>query len=54
MPNEEEVDAILRFKPDRLGHGTCIHPVFGGSEKLYDLLLQSQIPVGKFILTSTH
>ena len=38
---------IVKFKPDRLGHGTCIHPNLNGTEKLYQTLLESKIPVGK-------
>lgn len=42
-----ETNDILKFKPDRLGHCTCIHPNLQGSEQLFDMLLKSKIPVGK-------
>ena len=47
VPNETETIDILKFKPDRLGHCTCIHPTLQGSSKLFNLLLDSKIPVGK-------
>ena len=39
---------IIKFKPDRLGHCTCIHPSSNGTEKLYQALLDSKVPVGKY------
>lgn len=47
VANEVETMDILKFKPDRLGHGTCIHPSSNGTEELYQTLLDSRIPVGK-------
>jgi len=47
VPNKEETNDILKFKPDRLGHCTCIHPNLQGSQQLFDMLLESKIPVGK-------
>lgn len=37
---------LLRFKPDRLGHCTCIHPSLNGSDDQFEKLLESKIPVG--------
>ncbi|KAJ9591848.1 hypothetical protein L9F63_001665, partial [Diploptera punctata] len=45
IPNPEEVEKILEFKPDRLGHCTCVHPLCGGTEQLWHKLLDLQIPV---------
>lgn len=45
VPNEDEVEAILKFQADRLGHGTCIHPSHGGSDKLWNLFLQCRTPL---------
>ncbi|CAG2054772.1 unnamed protein product [Timema podura] len=45
IPKPSEVKAILEFKPERIGHGTCIHPHLGGSSELWEILLQSKIPV---------
>lgn len=47
IPNEMEIIDILKFKPDRLGHCTCIHPDLQGSKQLFNMLLESKIPVGK-------
>ena len=47
VPNEIETNDILKFKPDRLGHCTCVHPSLQGSQQLFDTLLESKIPVGK-------
>jgi len=45
MSNEDETQAVLNTTPDRIGHGTCIHPSLGGSETLWTQLLQSKCPV---------
>ncbi|XP_013147045.1 PREDICTED: adenosine deaminase-like protein [Papilio polytes] len=36
---------MLQFKPDRIGHGTCIHPNFGGTKQTWEALCTSKIPV---------
>ncbi|PNF24112.1 hypothetical protein B7P43_G03245 [Cryptotermes secundus] len=51
IPNPDEVEKILDFHPDRLGHCTCIHPLYGGSQELWIKLLNSHIPV-ELCLTS--
>ncbi|XP_026668459.1 adenosine deaminase-like protein isoform X2 [Ceratina calcarata] len=51
ISNEMETIDILEFKPDRLGHCTCIHPTLQGSDKLFQMLLDSRIPV-ELCLTS--
>ncbi|XP_021934884.1 adenosine deaminase-like protein isoform X2 [Zootermopsis nevadensis] len=51
VPNSDEVEEILNFHPDRLGHCTCIHPLHGGSQELWIKLLHSHIPV-ELCLTS--
>lgn len=43
--NPAEVMEMLKFKPDRLGHGTCIHPKYGGTEETWATLCQLKIPV---------
>lgn len=43
IPNAEETEEIIDFKPDRIGHGTCII-----SDELFQKFLDSKIPVGKF------
>lgn len=39
---------MLQFKPDRIGHGTCIHPNFGGTKQTWEALCTLKIPVGMF------
>ncbi|XP_069682467.1 adenosine deaminase-like protein isoform X2 [Periplaneta americana] len=51
VPNTMEVEKILAFHPDRLGHCTCIHPLHSGSQELWLKLLNSYIPV-ELCLTS--
>ncbi|XP_053975290.1 adenosine deaminase-like protein isoform X1 [Hylaeus volcanicus] len=51
ISNEIETKDILEFKPDRLGHCTCVHPNLQGSNKLLDMLFTSKIPV-ELCLTS--
>lgn len=41
---------MLKFKPDRIGHGVCIHTNFGGNEQMWNELRSSKIPVGKLNL----
>ncbi|XP_034935631.1 adenosine deaminase-like protein [Chelonus insularis] len=45
VPNNDEVEDILNFKPDRLGHCTHIHPDLNGSNELFEQLLTSKIPI---------
>ncbi|XP_068627981.1 adenosine deaminase-like protein [Battus philenor] len=45
ISNPEEILQMLQFKPDRIGHGICIHPKFGGTEDTWNLLCESGIPV---------
>lgn len=40
---------MLKFKPDRLGHGICIHPKYGGTEETWSTLCELKIPVGKLL-----
>nr|CAH7766487.1 unnamed protein product [Callosobruchus chinensis] len=45
IKNDEEVEKILRFGPDRLGHATFLHPSFGGSQNNWDMYCKKKIPV---------
>lgn len=47
MCNPKEILEMFKFAPDRIGHGTCIHPRFGGTDETWALLLKTKIPVGK-------
>ncbi|KRT86312.1 hypothetical protein AMK59_1091, partial [Oryctes borbonicus] len=51
VKNDEEVREIFELKPERIGHGTCIHPDFGGSEMLWNLYKEAKIPI-EICLTS--
>lgn len=46
VSNENEVVQMLNFKPDRLGHGTCMHPKYGGSENIWKIYETRKIPLG--------
>lgn len=46
VSNENEVVQMLKFKPDRLGHGTFMHPKHGGSEKIWKIYETLKIPLG--------
>lgn len=43
----EETDLLLNLPPDRIGHGTFLHPEVGGSESLVDKVVKNNIPLGK-------
>ncbi|KAJ3648715.1 hypothetical protein Zmor_020494 [Zophobas morio] len=45
VKNNSEVDQILRFEPDRIGHGTFIHPKYGGFQEGWTLYKQKIIPL---------
>ncbi|XP_075972675.1 adenosine deaminase-like protein [Anticarsia gemmatalis] len=43
--NPQEVMDMLKFKPDRIGHGICIHPNYGGTDETWAKLCELKIPV---------
>ena len=43
----EESDLLLTLPPDRIGHGTFLHPEVGGSQSLVDKVLKNNIPLGE-------
>lgn len=43
----EESDLLLNLPPDRIGHGTFLHPEVGGSKGLVDKVVKNNIPLGK-------
>ena len=47
VPNVEEISAFFAadFRPDRIGHGSCIHPDFGGDESLWKTFLKFAPPI---------
>ncbi|KAI8439978.1 hypothetical protein MSG28_001427 [Choristoneura fumiferana] len=49
--NPKEVMQMLDFKPERIGHGTFIHPRLGGTVETWDALSKLKVPV-EICLTS--
>ncbi|KAK7877526.1 hypothetical protein WMY93_031772 [Mugilogobius chulae] len=47
----DETDLLLNIPPDRIGHGTFLHPEMGGSQGLVDKVVQKRIPL-ELCLTS--
>ncbi|XP_031717187.1 N6-Methyl-AMP deaminase isoform X1 [Anarhichas minor] len=47
----EESDLLLNLPPDRIGHGTFLHPEVGGSQSLVDKVVTNNIPL-ELCLTS--
>ncbi|KAM6936976.1 N6-Methyl-AMP deaminase [Xenentodon cancila] len=48
---QEESDLLLNLPPDRIGHGTFLHPEMGGSQSLVDKVVKNNIPL-ELCLTS--
>ena len=42
----EETNKMLDLPPHRIGHGTCIHPEFGGTQQLLEKTRKLNIPLG--------
>ncbi|CAL8261188.1 unnamed protein product [Merluccius merluccius] len=47
----EESELLLTLPPDRIGHGTFLHPEVGGSHTLVDKVVENKIPM-ELCLTS--
>ncbi|KAJ8927654.1 hypothetical protein NQ314_019856 [Rhamnusium bicolor] len=43
--NDKEVEEILNFGPDRIGHATFLHPKYGGSQENWELYCRKIIPI---------
>ncbi|KAM3968318.1 adenosine deaminase-like protein [Aphomia sociella] len=43
--NPKEVLEMIEFNPDRIGHGICIHPSYGGTDEIWTKLCKSPIPI---------
>ncbi|KAM4734758.1 N6-Methyl-AMP deaminase [Anableps anableps] len=41
----EESELLLNLPPDRIGHGTFLHPEMGGSQPLVDQVVKGNIPL---------
>lgn len=44
----EESRVLLELIPDRIGHGTCIHPEYGGTKDLVNIVKEHSIPIGEY------
>lgn len=44
---KEESELLLDLPPDRIGHGTFLHPEVGGSGSLVDKVCKGNIPIGE-------
>ena len=42
-----ETMLLLGCNPDRIGHGTFLHPDTGGTEKIVDTVSSKKLPIGK-------
>ncbi|KAJ7385324.1 hypothetical protein OS493_016400 [Desmophyllum pertusum] len=51
VPDLEDTRVLLNLIPDRIGHGTCIHPENGGAEDLVNTVEEHSIPI-ELCLTS--
>lgn len=38
---------LLGCNPDRIGHGTFLHPKAGGTPEIIDIVSSKKIPIGK-------
>ena len=47
VPDLDESRVLLNLIPDRIGHGTCIHPENGGSEDFVNIVEEHSIPIGE-------
>lgn len=43
----DESELLLNLPPDRIGHGTFLHPEVGGSDSLVEKVCKQNIPIGK-------
>lgn len=51
LSQHDETELLLDIPPDRIGHGTFLHPEMGGSQSLVDKVVQKKIPL-ELCLTS--
>ncbi|XP_010881946.2 adenosine deaminase-like protein isoform X1 [Esox lucius] len=46
----DESELLLNIPPDRIGHGTFLHPEVGGAQSLVDKVMKNNTPLGKNVL----
>lgn len=47
VKNDAEVLEMLKFQPDRLGHCTYLHPLYGGCKSNWEVYCNLKIPIGE-------
>jgi hypothetical protein len=50
VPAPVETMDLLSLPPDRIGHGTCLHPEAGGCQEFVDTVLTHQTPLGILVI----
>lgn len=50
VQNHEDSLQLLKVLPDRVGHGTFLHPEMGGSQEMLELMLKHSLPLGEDLL----
>uniref|UniRef100_A0A3P8XJL6 Adenosine deaminase domain-containing protein n=1 Tax=Esox lucius TaxID=8010 RepID=A0A3P8XJL6_ESOLU len=48
----DESELLLNIPPDRIGHGTFLHPEVGGAQSLVDKVMKNNTPLGKNVLSN--
>lgn len=46
VPAPVETMDLLSLPPDRIGHGTCLHPEAAGRQEFVDTVLARKTPLG--------
>lgn len=54
VKSDQESLEILEFRPDRIGHGTFLHPDHDGTDELWQLLCTYRIPTGTYLFSTWY
>ena len=47
IPGNTDTEELLSLNPDRIGHGTFLHPENGGKQSSIDFIIHNKIPIGE-------
>ena len=47
IPGNADTEDLLSLNPDRIGHGTFLHPENGGKQNSIDFIIRNKIPIGE-------
>lgn len=47
VPALQETMDLLCLPPDRIGHGTCLHPEASGRQEFVDTVINHKTPLGR-------